>query len=278
MQNDLINLNSPKLWARLIPEPGPESHKYTRGHAVILGGRRMTGAARLASEAAMRTGAGMCSIVADATTADVYRSGAPHILFESLESPGDFPAHMADERRRAALLGPGAGRDDDEALRQAVIGTLKTGKPVVLDADALNVFERHRQELFSALHDNAVLTPHEGEFSRLFPDITGSPLEKCAAAAGIMTGVMVLKGAETVIAQEDRQVVNVHSTPWLASAGTGDVLAGMILGLLAQGMPVFEAACAAVWIHGETGLRIGQGLVATDLTGKIPEVLQEIRP
>jgi len=241
---------------------------------VILGGERMTGAARLASEAAMRVGSGLCTIIAAPETADVYRAGAPHILFEPLS---DFAGQIADERRRAALIGPGAGRDHDAALRRVVIGTVRTGKAVVLDADALNVFEGQPEALFEALHDKVVLTPHEGEFQRLFGDQQGDRAEKAGKAAKIAGAVIVLKGADTIIAHPDgRVIVNDHAAPWLATAGSGDVLAGMILGFLAQGMPPLDAACAAVWIHGEAGIRIGQGLVAPDLIQMIPAVLKDI--
>lgn len=270
--------NSPSLWKGVLPVPDNNSHKYTRGHVVILGGNRLTGAARLASEAAMRTGAGMCTIVADFEVADVYQSGAPHILFEPLESLVEFSKHLDDDRRRAVLVGPGAGREDAKALRAAVIDVLGTRKAAVIDADALSVFEGHGRELFDALHDNVVLTPHEGEFTRVFGDmLPGTRADNATDAAKKSNAVVVLKGAETIIAHPDgRIVVNTHASPWLASAGTGDVLAGMVLGLMAQGMSAFDAACAATWMHGDASLKIGPGLVAPDLVVQIPAVLKGI--
>lgn len=270
--------NAPALWAHKIPVPDKNSHKYARGHAVLLGGSLMTGAARMAAEAAMRIGAGVCTIVADPAAADVYRAGAPHILYEPLGSLSRFAAeHLADPRRNAVLIGPGAGRADDRGLRHAVLETLVTRKALVLDADALNVFEGQTADFFNALHENVVLTPHEGEFARLFGPLSGHRAQDAAAAARKTEAILLLKGAETVIAHPDgRVVVNRHASPFLATAGAGDVLAGMILGLLAQKMDPFDAACAASWIHGEAALRIGPGLVAPDLIAEIPEILREL--
>lgn len=270
--------NDASLWAHKIPVPGEDAHKYARGHAVLLGGSRMTGAARMAAEAAMRIGAGVCTIVADSAAADIYRAGAPHILYEPLGSLSRFASdHLADPRRNAALIGPGAGRTDDKGLRHAVLESLVTRKALVLDADALNVFEGQTADFFTALHENVVLTPHEGEFSRLFGPLSGQKGEDAAAAARKTEAIILLKGAETVIAHPDgRVVVNRHASPYLASAGTGDVLAGMIAGLMAQGVEAFTAACAAVWIHGEAAIRHGPGLVAPDLVAALPGVLQDI--
>lgn len=270
--------NHPSLWRGLFPVPNKNSHKYTRGHVVVLGGERMTGAARLASEASMRAGAGMCTIVADFEVGHIYQSCAPHILFEPLDSLVDFSRHLIDERRRAILIGPGAGRIDGKALRSAVLDVLATGKAAVIDADALNVFEGHSKQLFEALHNNVVLTPHEGEFLRVFGEmLPGTRHDHAVDAAKKSNAVVLLKGAETIIAHPDGRVVtNTHATPWLASAGTGDVLAGIIVGLMVQGMTAFDAACAGTWIHGEAGLKIGPGLVAPDLISQIPAILRDL--
>jgi hydroxyethylthiazole kinase-like uncharacterized protein yjeF len=273
----MMENNRPELWASGLPRPGEGAHKYTRGHVVVLGGERLTGAARLASEAAMRIGAGMCSIVADYEVGHIYQSCAPHILFEPLESLYHFSTHFQDERRTAVLMGPGAGREDAKALRHAVIDLMASRRAAVLDADALNVFEGHARELFEALHDDVVLTPHEGEFQRLFGDMLGDRTDKAVEAAQKSNAVVVLKGAETIIAHPDgRVVLNSHATPWLASAGTGDVLAGMVTGLMAQGVGAFDAACIGVWMHGEAGLRIGPGLVAPDLVATMPGVMRDL--
>lgn len=268
-------LNMPALWADLIPVPGPKTHKYMRGHAVILGGERLTGAARLASEAAMRIGAGLCTIVTAAAAQDVYRQGAAHIMVETCASLSQFSAHLGDPRRNAVLIGPGAGQDDPAGLKAAVLETLALRRKTVLDADALNVFAGDTKDFFGALHENCVLTPHEGEFSRLFGGNQG--LDRVIEAARLCKAVVLHKGADTMIAHPDgRVVVNRHSSPFLATAGAGDVLAGLITGLLAQGVPAFDAACAAAWIHGAAGIRIGPGLVAPDLIARIPEILSEL--
>ena len=267
--------NSPEIWRDILPWPTPGGHKYDRGHLIVLGGVSMTGAARLAAEAGMRAGAGVCTIVSAMKAREIYLKGAPHVMFEPYRRLADFARHLDDPRRTAVVMGPGAGRD--RALRRAVMSALKTGKPAVLDADALSVFEGAPDKLLEALHPACVLTPHEGEFARLFPDLTaGDRVRRAVAAAGRAGCVVVLKGAETVIAGPDgRVVVNDHASPWLATAGTGDVLAGIIGGLLAQGMDCFLAACAGVWIHGEAAIRFGPGLTAPDVVAGIPAVLRD---
>lgn len=268
--------NNPDLWQPQFPRPANDGHKYDRGHLIVLGGARMTGAARLTSEAAMRIGCGVCTVVSAASARGIYLEGAAHVMFEPYEQLNKFPLHLKEARRTAFVAGPGAGRDDDEALRQAVLGALGTKKPAVLDADALNIFEDYPERLFGALDSHCVLTPHEGEFSRLFPDLEGSKEKRAVAAARQSGAIVMLKGAETVIAAPNGVVtVNDHSTPWLATAGAGDVLAGMVGGLLAQKMDGFMACCAAAWIHGESAIRFGPGLTAPDIIAGIPGVLRD---
>lgn len=270
-------LNSPSLWQHRLPQPGSTTHKHNRGHLAVLGGEQMTGAARMAAEAGMRMGCGLCTIITSAAAINIYRAGAPHLLTESYAQLSRLSAHLAT--RDAAVLGPGAGLTDRAALQQAVLGTLALGKPVVLDADALSVFADMPEKLFAALHPAAVLTPHEGEFARLFPDLTGDRAEKVQAAAKRSHAIILLKGAATLIAAPDSQLIeNTHATPWLATAGSGDVLAGMIGGLLAQGMPALLATAAAAWMHGEAGLRFGPGLTAPDIIATLPEVLRAFYP
>ncbi len=274
--------NSPALWREVLPLPQAGGHKFDRGHLIVLGGVSMTGAARLAAEAGMRAGAGVCTIVSAGSTREIYLKGAPHVMFEPYRRLGAFARHLADPRRTAVVMGPGAGRE--RALRRAVLAALKTGKPAVLDADALNVFEGAGDKLFKALHAQCVLTPHEGEFARLFSDLAADTtaegrVQRAVAAARRAGCVVLLKGAQTVIAAPDgRVVVNDHATPWLATAGAGDVLAGLIGGFLAQGVDSFTAACAAAWIHGEAGLRFGPGLTAPDIVAGIPAVLKAVLP
>ncbi|PJB72378.1 MAG: bifunctional ADP-dependent NAD(P)H-hydrate dehydratase/NAD(P)H-hydrate epimerase [Alphaproteobacteria bacterium CG_4_9_14_3_um_filter_47_13] len=269
--------NAPALWQTRLPKPKNSQHKYSRGHVVMLGGTRMTGAARLASEAAMRCGAGLCTIVADQEVASIYKRAAAHVLYEVLETYEDFIHHLEDERRNAVLIGPGAGLEDRKGLQQAVLAALATEKPLVLDADALTCFADMPETLYKALHKKCVLTPHEGEFAKLFPALDGRKLEKAVQAAEMTGAVILLKGADTIIAQQGHDVVvNTHATPWLATAGAGDVLAGLVAGFLAQNMTVFDAACAGAWIHGETGDRKGAGLVAPDLVEGIPAVIRDL--
>jgi len=253
--------NSPELWRAQLPRPQPDSHKYDRGHCVVIGGAKLTGAARLAAEAAARAGAGLTTIIAPADVADVYRhDSAPHIMVEDRRE--DYASHLSDQRRNALVLGPGFGPDADDLQRW--LGA-RQGQRMVLDADGLNNLQD-----FSLLRVGDVLTPHMGEFKKLFGDMTPEEASKKAGC------VVILKGARTTITDGARTVVNDHASPYLASAGTGDVLAGLIAGLLAQGMDSFDAACAAVWMHGQAGLDIGPGLVATDIPNAIPGVLARL--
>ncbi len=275
--------NTPDLWGTKLPyPPAHNGHKYDRGHVLMLGGAsHMTGAIRMAAAAAMRVGAGLCTIVTGKDSLPAYQrdDAAPHILYRLADNRALFPEFFSDdERLSAALLGPGAGLDEPVSLKRAVLGTLVTGKPVVLDADALSVFADEPETLIEALHENCVLTPHEGEFTRVFPYIAGqgSRLEQAQKAAADSGAILVLKGAETLIAALGRvPLVNKHASPWLATAGAGDVLAGMIAGLLGQGMKPFDAASAAVWMHGEAALRFGVGLTAPDIIDEIPGVLRD---
>lgn len=267
-------INTPETWIKHFPVPGPDTHKYTRGHLIILGGDHMTGAARLASEAAMRIGAGLCTIVAPESAANIYQNGAPHILFESLQEKSSFKCHLDDPRRLAAIIGPGAGLDDTDSLRELILSALVLKKPMVLDADALTAFKDHSADLFNALHFDCVLTPHHGEFFRLFGSDKEPTIEIVREAAKRAGANILLKGKETMIATPAGDyAINTHSSPYLATAGSGDVLAGMIGGLLAQKMIPFHAACAAAWIHGDAAIHSGPGLVAPDLIGQIPIVL-----
>lgn len=246
--------NHPDQWRHLLPRRSAESHKYTMGHAVIYAAPALTGATRLAAEAAARMGAGLVSVLADADTLGVYQASLPaHILVR-----GDL--NWVDDRVSARLYGPGG---------LAVTPDFKSDIPTVLDADALIDLPRE-------LPGHYILTPHEGEFARAFPGLSGDRIS-CARAAAEQSGaIVVLKGAQTLVAAPNGQtIINTHASPALATAGTGDVLAGMITGLLAQGMAPLKAACAAVWMHGEAGLRFGPGLVASDISGLIPEILQD---
>ena len=259
--------NGPACWS--VPQPGLDSHKYSRGHALIVAGAVMTGAARLASLAARRSGAGLSTILAPNTALDILRSGDAGTIVRSLD---DFALVMADARVNAVLIGPGSGPDSLTCAR--VVAALGAGKSCVLDADALTAFswpafDGDPNALFAHLSSRAVLTPHDGEFQRLFPNIKGSRLDRAREAARRCGAIVLLKGADTVIAHPDgRAIINTNAPPFLATAGAGDVLAGMIVGLMAQGMDGFDAAAAGAWLHGAAAERMGAGMIAEDLLGK----------
>lgn len=238
----------------------------------------MTGAAQLASRAALRMGAGLVTVVCSAASLPIYAAANPSVITFPLECEDDFAKVLDDPRRNALLLGPGNGVTVDTLDR--VIQALQSDRAVVLDADALTVFADRTAELFRLLRRSAgetVLTPHDGEFARLFRDLGGTRLDRARAAAAITGATVVLKGPDTVIAAADgRAAINASAPPWLATAGTGDVLAGMIVGLLAQKMPAFEAASAAVWIHGSAAAAFGPGMISEDLPDALPAVLKEL--
>ena len=266
--------NEPALWEGALRWPQPGDHKYSRGHAVIAGGAEMTGAARLAARAAMRIGAGMVSVLCPPEARAVYAAALTGPLVVAAEDAAEFAAYLGDARRTASLVGPGAGLG--EATRRTALAALGSGKPAVLDADALTVFADAPKTLFAAI-GAAILTPHEGEFARLF-DAAGDKPRRARAAAARSGAVVLLKGADTAIAAPDgRLAINANAPPDLATAGAGDVLAGLALGLLAQGLPPFEAASAAAWIHGEAAAGFGPGLIAEDLPELVPPVLRALR-
>ena len=267
--------NEPPLWAAAYPWPRLDGHKYHRGHAVIVGGARLTGAGRLAARGAMRVGAGLVTIAADPAVMAIYAGDNASVLTAPMPDLPAFRELIADERRNAVLLGPGNGVD--MATRMRVKAALSAGKACVLDADALSVFADDPGELFAAIRAPCVLTPHEGEFRRLF-DIAGDKLSRARHAAQRSGAVVLLKGADTVIAAPDgRAAINANAPPDLATAGAGDVLAGLIVGLLSQGMPAFDAAAAAAWLHGEAARGVGPGLIADDLPDNLPTVLRRLK-
>jgi NAD(P)H-hydrate epimerase len=270
---DLVK-NGPAWWLADLPRPRRDSHKYSRGHALVAGGAVMTGAARLGAGAAARLGAGLVTLAAPVAVFPVYAAALTGIIVQPVGGVDDFRNLLEDERRNAVLIGPGAGVGDD--TRDKTLAILAAGKRAVLDADALTSFAGDPKTLFDAIRSPVVITPHEGEFARLF-ETGGGKLERARRAAQKSGAVIVLKGADTVIAAPDgRAAVNANAAPDLATAGSGDVLAGMVLGLLAQHMDPFAAAAAAVWLHGAAGGRIGAGLVAEDLVESLPRVLRNL--
>lgn len=270
--------NEPPLWRDALPRRTPQSHKYTHGHAAIIGGDTATGAARLAARAALRGGAGLVSVICSARAFAIYATALEAVMVKPQRD--DLAPLLEDARIGAWLIGPGAGTGADTATREQALAILRAGRTAVLDADALSVFADEPQILFDAIRTPTILTPHEGEFERLF-EHTGlnrqaDRLTRARQAAEMAGAYVVLKGADTVIAAPDgrRAAINAHAPPTLATAGSGDVLAGFITGLCAQGMEAFAAACAAVWLHGEAARLFGEGLIAEDLPDLLPQARQ----
>jgi ADP-dependent NAD(P)H-hydrate dehydratase / NAD(P)H-hydrate epimerase len=267
-------MNHPDWWLQALPRPHLDDHKYTRGHALVAGGAMMTGAGRLAARAAARLGAGLVTVAAPETAFLIYAAALTGVIVQPISGLDDFRGLLADRRRNAALIGPGAGVGDE--TRDKVLSILASAKRAVLDADALTSFADDPQSLFAAIGSPVVMTPHEGEFARIFDAAGGKP-ERARRAARQSGAVIVLKGADTVIAAPDGRVaINANAPPDLATAGSGDVLAGMVLGLLAQGMDPFAAAAAAVWLHGDAASRVGAGLVAEDLVEALGPTLRDL--
>ncbi len=243
----------------------------------------MTGAGRLAARSALRAGAGLVTIAAPEAALPVYAQAAASLLLAALDDERAFAQLLADRRINVVLLGPGNGVGIPTRLR--TVAALTAGKTCVLDADALSSCADDPAHLFRAIRraeGRAVLTPHDGEFVRLFPEIARlhphDKLARARRAAAASGAVILLKGYDTVIAAPDgRAVINTNAPPELATAGAGDVLAGLTVGLLAQGMDVFDAACAAVWLHGDAGGHLGPGLIADDLVETLPAVLRALR-
>jgi hydroxyethylthiazole kinase-like uncharacterized protein yjeF len=279
-----IFLNRPALWQAHFPVPRVDGHKYARGHTVVVsGGASRTGAARLAARAALRAGAGLVTIASPREALVVNAAASLAVMVRTVDGAGELADFLSDHRLNALVLGPGGGVGPP--MRELVAAGLAGPRAVVLDADALTSFADDAPALYAALARRdrpAVLTPHAGEFARLFknePDIVGraSKIEKAMAAAARSAAVVLLKGPDTVIAAPDgRAAVSDNAPPWLATAGAGDVLAGFIAGLLAQGMPPFEAAAAAAWVHGEAAAHVGPGLIAEDLAEAVPSIYRRL--
>lgn len=290
--------NSPDLWLDKLPKPNNAVHKYTRGHAKIIGALEKTGATRLAAESCARF-SGLTSVIAPSNSGAIYRASLPaHIMVEDMRwAEREFVCaesthkkntretiehHFFDARVKALLMGPGGG--DLSFFMQTAHGAWahKNLNAMVLDAEAIKAW-RCRFEGFNACKSiPTILTPHKGEFRSLFEKseheyvLEGHKSEQAIKAAKALHGIWVYKGPKTYIAQAGREcVVNDHASPYLATAGTGDVLAGMITGLCAAGMEPFWACAASVWIHGEAGIKLGPGLVASDISAILPEILRD---
>jgi NAD(P)H-hydrate epimerase len=267
--------NGPGLWLDAWPWPRLDGHKYRRGHAVVAGGATMTGAGRLAARAAARIGAGLVTVAAPASAWPIYAAALTDTIVQPMADDAAFAQLITDPRKNAILVGPGAGTD--ASTRAHVLAALATRRAVVLDADAITIFADQPEELFRAIQGSCVMTPHEGEFARLF-QVEGDKLSRARVAAAKSGAVIVLKGADTVIAAPDGMaIINSNAPPDLATAGSGDVLAGLVTGLHAQGFDPFRAAAAAVWVHGDAAAAFGPGLVAEDVIAMVPATLRRLR-
>lgn len=274
-------LNRPELWSPHLPMPKVDGHKYDRGHALVVsGGMTQTGASRLVARAALRVGAGLVTVASPPDALVVHAAHLTSIMLKRMEGAAGLSDLLADKRLNVVAIGPGLGPVDIALpLVEAALGS---GASVVLDADGISAFREDPERLFSAIRKRSapvVLTPHDGEFARLFPDLAMLPgkLDRARQAAARAGAVVLLKGADTTVAEPaGRAVIADNAPPFLATAGSGDTLAGMIAGLLAEGMPAFEAAAAAVWLHGDAGVVLGRGLIAEDLADALPRVFARL--
>lgn len=270
-----MDVNGPELWAGLFPWPAEDTHKHSRGRlGVVSGPAHRTGAARLAARAGLRIGAGLVRVLCPPSATGVLAASLEAVMVDPFEGPSAL--RRLAEPLDAAVIGPATGVD--EGTIEALDVLAESGAAMVVDADALTVFEGRAETLFAHLDRDDVLTPHEGEFERVFPGLleTGRAVAAVEAARRA-NAIVVLKGPQTLVAGADgRLAIHPPAPAWLATAGSGDVLAGMIGGLLAQRMPSFEAACCAVWIHAEAASLHGPGLIAEDLPDLVPGVLAEL--
>jgi hydroxyethylthiazole kinase-like uncharacterized protein yjeF len=277
--------NVPELWRESFPVPRIEGHKYARGHAVVVSGDiSATGAARLAARGALRAGAGLVTLASPRDALAINASALTAVMIRAIDTTAEFADLLADKRLNACVIGPGAGVG--ERTRDLVLSALSAQGGLVMDADALTSFADAPDQLFRGIKSSGnpqvILTPHRGEFQRLFREMTNhnplrSKLEEARLAADRSGAVVLLKGPDTVVASPDGRVaIAANAPPWLATAGAGDVLAGMIGGFLAQGAPAFEAACMGVWTHGEAGSEAGPGLIAEDLPEVLPAVFRRL--
>ena len=265
--------NHPSLWLKNFPLPTVQDHKYDRGHVAVYGGNVRTGAACLAAMASQKIGAGLVTIISKPDNRNLYAACRASIMVDVWNDMEEFKFIMRDARKNSVIIGPGAGSD----IKDVVLTALSFNKSGVLDADVFSAFKDQPQELFSRLSTRYVLTPHAGEFERLFGPMEGNKLDRARSAAQKSNAIILLKGPDTIIAAPDgTAVISLNGPPTLATAGSGDVLSGLIGGLVAQGMPTFMAACAGCWLQGEAAKIHGLGLTAEDIIYHISQVLNSL--
>lgn len=280
-------VNAPALWQSALPTPKVEGHKYSRGHALVVsGGASFTGAARLSAAAALRAGAGLVTLASPADALAVNASALTSVMVRPADGAEGLAVVLSDERKNAVAIGPGLGVSE-ESCRQVEVALTPQAyrRAAVLDADALTSFENDPFRLWRATRaapGPVVMTPHAGEFSRLFAESDNdralrSKLDKARDAARVSGAVLLYKGPDTVVAAPDgRASIITWATPWLATAGSGDVLTGIVAGLLAQRMEGFLAASCAAWMHARAAELFGPGLIADDIIGALPLVWREL--
>jgi hydroxyethylthiazole kinase-like uncharacterized protein yjeF len=274
--------NVPQLWEPDFPKHRITQHKYARGHTLVMSGPvSKSGAARLMARAALRMGSGLVTLASASDVLPIHASRLDSVMFAEVNDADAFTRLLYDERLNCVCVGP--GMPPDESTRLLVSEVFKADRLTVLDAGALSAFDGCQDVLIGYIAGNnreVVITPHSGEFQRLFPALSALPskLEMAKQAAATIGGVVVLKGADTVVADGSGQAaIASNAPPWLATAGSGDVLTGMIAGLIAQGMQAFHAACAAVWIHGEAANVLGPGMISSDLDQGIRDIIKSRR-
>lgn len=271
--------NTPKVWQKYLPETKIFGNKYDYGHVIVNGGDYLfgsTGAAKLASMAALRCGAGLVSVVCNQNNAPIYAANALSVMVKIAENIDEFERIISDKRVTSVLIGPGNGLN--QLTKDKVICALNLRKKVILDADALTIFQINPQGLFDNIKSEVVLTPHQGEFCHIFKFNEENRLESALNAAKLSGATIILKGRDSIIASpEGKYIINKNAPPNLAKAGTGDVLSGIIAGFIAQGVPSFYASCMACYVHSKAAENIGFGLVAEDLLDHIAQVIAKVR-
>ncbi|MBT3940232.1 MAG: NAD(P)H-hydrate dehydratase [Pelagibacterales bacterium] len=272
-----IKINNKNQWVKEINWPKIDDHKYSRGYSLVVGGsKKMTGASRLAAISAQRAGSGIVALASEKEAEEIYFISLTSQLVKSYKNIKEYNAIINESRIDSIVIGPGLDTGNKSILR--IKSALKTNKRIVLDAGAISCFKDKLGILIKALSGkDAIITPHEGELKSILPNLSGSLISKALKAAKILDTIVVLKGATTVIASPNNEaLVNPAGAKWLSTAGSGDVLAGIIGGLLSNKMKTYYAAAYGVWLHSEAGKYLGAGLIAEDIPKTLTKILKKI--